>query len=259
MKQNNKQTIYNAWHKNLYQTNIASAIQRQKYLNKTIIRYLNITEETKGKLLDVACGKGIFLHEVRNRNKYLALYGSDISDVAIKDAKKIVNATFSVDDGEDLSLPNNFFDYVVSSGGLEYYDDAIQGVKEIRRVLKKNGTAIFFVPNLMFIGYIWLAMRHGSMPTHGGEDKKGKKVYDYNVETFYSRKGWIDILTDGGLEIVTTHRYEHLGSTRHANDFLLKLYDLLLHKIIPQNLAYSFVFVCKKNNKINMHKRKHER
>ncbi|MDO8658549.1 MAG: class I SAM-dependent methyltransferase [Candidatus Levybacteria bacterium] len=246
MDKKNKQQLYNTWHKEIYQPDLKIASDKSRRLYKAAILYLEIDKNVNGKLLDVACGKGLLLKEINSNNSKLQLFGSDISDFAISIARENVDAVFSVDNGEKLSLKSNFFDYVTCLGGLEYYDSPINGAKEIARVLKKNGKSVIFVPNLMFLGYMWLAFRNGMMPTHGGS-YKGKVVYDYNDEKFYTFQGWKDILEKGGLNIIKSYKYSYIGSTKFANKYILWLYNRFLFRFIPFNLAYSFVFFCKKN------------
>ncbi|OGK30656.1 hypothetical protein A3F29_00205 [Candidatus Roizmanbacteria bacterium RIFCSPHIGHO2_12_FULL_33_9] len=243
-----RQKIYDRWHKTVYQVDIKKSVKSFSFLHKTALNLLRITDHTRGKLLDVACGKGLLLKEIRERNKHIRLYGSDISEYAINAARKIVpTAIFSVDDGEDLSFNSNQFDFISCLGGLEYYDNPTRGASEIARVLKRNGIAVIFVPNLMFAGYIWLALRYGIMPTHGGTDKNGEQIYDYNDEKFYTYQGWREILEKGGLKIASVNVYSYLGSTRFAHPWLLKPYNTFFYKLIPFNLSYSFIFVCTKS------------
>lgn len=241
-----RQKIYDKWHQSLYQIDIESSIKKFELIYRTAMKYLGIDSNSQGKLLDVACGKGLLLKILKEKNKSLDLYGSDISSYAISVAKKIVKVKFSVDDGEKLSWRSSQFDYVTSLGGIEYYDNTLKGIKEITRVLKKGGRAVIFVPNLMFIGYIWLAWRYGLMPTHGGTNEKGEKFYDYTDEKFFTYQGWKELLKAGGLKIVSINTYPHIGATKFTNQFFLFLYNTIFYKLIPINLAYSFVFVCKK-------------
>lgn len=242
-----RQAIYDRWHKTVYQLDIEESMKSFSYLHKMAIGFLKISDKTRGKLLDVACGKGLLLKEIKKINSHIQLYGSDISGYAINSARKIVpGAKFSIDDGEKLNLKSDQFDYVSCLGGLEYYHNSINGASEISRVLKKDGTAVIFVPNLMFAGYVWLALRYGSMPTHGGIGKNGEQIYDYNYEKFYTYQGWRKILEKGGLRIKTASVYSYIGSTRFASPLLLRIYNAFLYRIIPFNLGYSFIFVCTK-------------
>lgn len=240
-----KREVYDRWHKTVYQLNIEESVRNFSFLHGTVMNFLKISNKTRGKLLDVACGKGLLLKEIREKNKHLKLYGSDISRYAISIARKIVPMeTFSVDDGESLSLKNDQFDYVSCLGGLEYYQNPIKGVSEITRVLKKKGVAVIFVPNLMFVGYLWLALRQGLMPTHGGTSSSGEHIYDYNYEKFYTYQGWREILEKGGLVIDAVSAYNYLGNTKFTHPLILKIYNLFFYKFVPFNLCYCFIFAC---------------
>lgn len=245
---NARKKIYNIWHKEVYQIDVDKNMADFFVLHATVMKCLRIAQNTKGTLVDIACGKGLFLKVLRDKNKQLALFGTDIASYAISSAEKIVDATFSVDDAEKLSLKSDYFDYVTCLGGVEYFDNPTQGVREIARILKKDGLALIFVPNLMFLGYIWLALRSGAMPTHGGLTKDGKKIYDYSMEKFYTYQGWAETIRNGGLDIISSHRYDYVGSTRYASRFMIILYNSFLHKFIPFHLAYSFIFVCKRHS-----------
>ncbi|MBI2031246.1 MAG: class I SAM-dependent methyltransferase [Candidatus Levybacteria bacterium] len=242
-----KQELYDRWHKEVYQLDIEKSIKDFSFSNRNVMQALGITSKTRGRLLDVACGKGLLIKQINEKNNYLELYGSDISRYAITNAKKIVpNATFSVDDGEALSFTSSQFDFVSCLGGLEYYQNPVKGAREIARVLKNNGRAVIFVPNLMFVGYVWLALRRGLMPTHGGTTNSGENIYDYNNEKFYTYQGWREVLAKGGLEIESASVYNHLGGTRFAHPLIIKLYNVFFNKFVPFNLSYCFIFVCRK-------------
>ncbi len=242
-----RQHVYDSWHKEVYQLNLNDDIKNFSFLHDTVFKYLHITDNTKGKLLDIACGKGLFLKSVSEINSRLQLFGSDISRYAVEKAIKIVKrAKFTVDDAESISLDDNQFDYITCLGGVEYFNNPTAGIKEIKRLLTPQGTAIIFVPNLMFIGYIWLAFWNGSMPSHGGSSAEGKKIYDYSLEKFYTYQGWVDVIEKGKLRVVSSYRFDYIGGTKYASPAVLKLYNLFLHKFVPFYLAYSFVFICKK-------------
>jgi len=242
-----RQKIYDRWHKDLGEIKNDS-LGMLRSLHKKALKHLDLNKDSKLKLLDLACGKGLFLKELELSNYKLDLYGVDISKVAIDKAKNIVNANLQQADGENLPFENNSFDRIICLGGLEYFQDPVRGASEASRVLKKDGIAVFFVPNLMFLGYIWLAFKFGIMPTHGGSDNSGKKVYyDYNNEKFFTRKGWVDILQKGNLSVIGSYTYTNIELTKFANPLILWFYNKFLYRIIPFNLSYSFVFVCKKS------------
>ncbi|EKD68203.1 MAG: hypothetical protein ACD_48C00026G0001, partial [uncultured bacterium] len=80
--------IYDAWHTDVYQTDIVAYHARALPLIRRIIQRLSLTPFSTGRLLDIACGKGIFLMDVATTSPRVKLYGADISRVAIREAKK---------------------------------------------------------------------------------------------------------------------------------------------------------------------------
>lgn len=245
-----RQKIYDRWHKELYQINIEESLDSLSHMHGKALKYLGINKDSKLKLLDIACGKGLFLKELKSYNSKFELYGVDISKVAIDQAKKVMQCNLEQSEGENLPFKDGFFDRIICLGGLEYFQDPIKGANEASRVLKKDGIAVFFVPNLMFLGFIWLALRYGIMPTHGGSDKNGEKYYDYNNENFFTYKGWVDILEKGNLSVINTYTDNYVGNTKFVDSFLLWFYNKIFYRIVPFNLCCSFIFVCKKNAKV---------
>ncbi len=101
-----------------------------------------------GRALDVGCGPGIMLKELVIK-RYFELYGVDISDKMIVEAKTIADkmllkgrASFSVGDADNLKFPNNHFDLILAMGLIEYLDDPRKGIKEMVRVAKPGSEII---------------------------------------------------------------------------------------------------------------------
>lgn len=236
--------IYDTWHEELYQTDTASYRIRAAPLHRKIVQALSLTPHSAGRLLDVACGKGVFLTEAADISPRIELYGIDISSVAVKESKKLVpQAHVSVSDAESLPFKSGYFSYATCIGGLEYVSHPVNAVTEIARVLKKGGTGVFYVPNLMFIGYIYLAARYGTMPSHGGSSSH-KTYYDFMSERFFTLEGWKHVITTGGMKIVSIDRYDNLGSSKYASEAMIRLYDTVLSRFVPKTLAYCYVVTC---------------
>jgi SAM-dependent methyltransferase len=80
-----------------------------------------------------------------------SLAGIDISDVAIAQAVAAASAAgldrarFQVDDAQHMSLPSDAFDLVCGSAIIHHLD-VETAVREVRRVLRPGGRAIFWEP-----------------------------------------------------------------------------------------------------------------
>lgn len=116
--------------------------------------YFNFLKDKKGKLLDLACGKGadsVFFH-----NKGFIVTGIDYSTEAIKqfnDTQKryeILISTLTKDITEPLPFEPRMFDVVYSRLGINYFDDETTKniVSEVKRVLRSEGLFIFQVKSV---------------------------------------------------------------------------------------------------------------
>lgn len=114
---------------------------------------IDLIEDGGKNVLDAGCGSGILFYELRK--KFSNLNGIDLR----KDIKNIeralekdgIRANLINGDLSNLPYKNDTFDYVVSMSVLEHIPDLEQPVKEIKRVLKKGGTAIIGFPVKNFI------------------------------------------------------------------------------------------------------------
>jgi len=100
------------------------------------------------RVLDAGCGSGELAAKLVQRN--YDVHGIDIAAPMIHLAAARFGADrFQTGDIENLSFPDNAFDAVVSLGVIEYLDSDDLALREMRRVLKPGGIAIFATPNAL--------------------------------------------------------------------------------------------------------------
>lgn len=122
-------------------------IHRQE--GEIIIKYLD--EKETDFNLDLACGTGRFL-------KY-ADYGIDISKEMVEiSKKKYPQKKISIEDAENLSFHDSFFNNVISFHFFMHLNISCMRniLNEVNRVLKKDGYFIFDIPSekrRKFTGY----------------------------------------------------------------------------------------------------------
>lgn len=111
--------------------------------------FLKIIKE-KSKVLDLGCGNGR-LYEVL-RQKKVEYLGIDLTEELIEKARKhFPDASFEVGDMTDLKLKDRQFDSVFSIAAFHHVPGEKlrhQSVKEMHRVLKKDGLLVLTVWNL---------------------------------------------------------------------------------------------------------------
>jgi ubiquinone/menaquinone biosynthesis C-methylase UbiE len=98
------------------------------------------------RVLDVAAGTGIAaeaaLAVVGPGGSIVAAdFSPEMVDKARQRLGKASNASVAVEDGQALSFPDESFDAVLCSVGLQFFRDPARGLSEFRRVLRPGGRA----------------------------------------------------------------------------------------------------------------------
>ena len=94
----------------------------------------------KSSLLDVGCGKGFMLYDLKRVIPGMKLKGIDISEYAIENCKDEVKEDLLVANAIDLPFEDNSFDVVISINTVHNLeiDDCGKALREISRVSKKH-------------------------------------------------------------------------------------------------------------------------
>ncbi len=108
-----------------------------KYMRKK--EYYMVRKYAKGKTLDIGCGTGEHLNLVKS------VTGLDISYSMLKEAAKKSSASLIQANAESLPIKSGCFDSVLCMFTVLNICDYIAAIKEMSRVLKKDGIAIVSV------------------------------------------------------------------------------------------------------------------
>jgi len=163
---------------------------------------INLKDKT---ILDLGCGKGVWLKEFAKFTNPKLIYGTEFDSemvaFLINDRNSPANLAFIPHKniiqsaGELLPFEDDFFDVVFLNEVLEHVSDDVQTMKECLRICKKGGKVVFFTPNRrwpfethgIFIGqnYIW-----GNIPLVPYLPKVVYKIFAPHVRNYLN----IDIL-----------------------------------------------------------------
>ena len=104
-----------------------------------LIKTYGLTE--KSKILDIGCGKGFLLYEIKKILPKIEVYGIDISQYAIANAKAEIAYGLTVADARHhLKFSSEEFDLAISLGVFHNFklDELEIAINEISRVSKMN-------------------------------------------------------------------------------------------------------------------------
>ena len=166
---------------------------------------LSIAKISKGKIFEPGSGGGMTCANFAQRG--FEITSMDLSDNALRKGISLfkslsLNAKFFVGDLFKLPIKDEEFDIVFNQGVMEHFRlaklDASDGVKEMLRVLKKDGTLIIYVPAyfspLFFIYHFFKFF------------KLIDKYWPYTDQDFLHKHELKKMLTDAGCKNVTVRR-----------------------------------------------------
>lgn len=156
----------------------------------------------KGKrILDIGCGYGELLAKAQSKG-YKELHGIDISNEVLKKCRKNLKGSASIsvkigDVDSGLNYPDSYFDAITMIAVFEHIFDPHAVAEEIRRVLKKKGTLIIEVPNVVFLPRR-LSFLLGKLPKTADEEN-----YRDGHLQFYTQQSLRNILKEHGFVVET--------------------------------------------------------
>jgi len=101
-----------------------------------------------GSVLEVSCGEGRIISKLKKAG--YEVRGTNYS--AYSNIVPGVDIDFGVDINKGLPYGDYSFDCVILCDIIEHFTDHIAAIKEVSRIVKKDGYAIILTPNTMKIG-----------------------------------------------------------------------------------------------------------
>jgi ubiquinone/menaquinone biosynthesis C-methylase UbiE len=154
-------------------------------------------------VLDVGCGNGDLLISLRKSGFTGKLFGIDISEGLLEEAKKCneaenLNIRFEVMDAENLKFKDNCFDAIIAKHMLYHLPHVRKGINEIYRCLKPKGLFIITLNSEKNMPQLFkceklICKKYGLHAEHGQQlvsvENIGKYLSKFsNIETLL-RKG----------------------------------------------------------------------
>lgn len=133
----------------------------QRFWHMTRFREVRkLIEPVGGRVLDIGSADGMFTKVVLDKTKAKEVIGVDVLkksvDWANEHWKKEKRMKFKVGDAHKLEFPAEYFEAVMMFEVVEHVVEPERVFREVKRVLKKGGYAIFLVPtDSLLFKVIW--------------------------------------------------------------------------------------------------------
>jgi len=125
-----------------YIKNKRLTVSFMKMILKEVVRF-----KKKGRLLEVGCNLGYFLEIAKNKG--FDIGGVELDGKAVNYANNILGRGVVLQSTlEQANFPNNYFDIIVVSHVLEHLINIPNFLKEVKRILNKQGIVVIASPNL---------------------------------------------------------------------------------------------------------------
>lgn len=136
--------------KKFYSDKRMSNVSKRGYYPEKFNFILEYLKRHKGvKLVDLACNEGYL---TKKYSKYADVVGVDINPASVKKCKERGIECIHADVTKLPAKLKNKFDVVVANDIIEHIFDTDEFLREIKKVLKKDGTLLLTTANVASIG-----------------------------------------------------------------------------------------------------------
>jgi methionine biosynthesis protein MetW len=213
---------------------LETQIRFQK-IDQIIKSILKKKRSKKVRILDLGCGDGkeisIYI------SKKCEVHGVDIGDNILKESKKRGLITKKHDLSKKLPFKKEYFDIVFAGEVIEHLYDSSMFIKEIERVLKKNGKAIITTPNLAhFPDRIRLLFGKTTTQIQANHIFLKMHIRQFTFDTL------LEICDENNLKL---DRFESTIVVFTRDNDKVCIHSKIMAKILPR-LGYSIIFLLSK-------------
>ena len=123
-------------------------VGRRRIIQSLLEKICKTLNTPTPRILDVGCGTGANLKMLATHGR---AEGVDISPQAVDFCRQRGLESVKLGAAEQLPYENSSFEIVTALDVIEHLDDDVAGLREMRRVLCRDGRLLLFVPAFMFL------------------------------------------------------------------------------------------------------------
>lgn len=206
--------------------------------------------------LDLGCGDGKIAQVLFDSPFTYGIDNGEAKDVQEAVGKGIYSKVF-IENATKMSIPDRSINFVFSNCVIEHIPDNKSVLREINRVLNKNGHLVFTVPSHLFPDYLYLTNKLLSCGLgFFSELYKYRRNKMLNQFHCYSITDWEDKLRKFGFEIIQYKYYMPkkclmLWDRMALEIFITKLFNRNAEDIISRKYEEEILDSYENSNVIN--------
>ena len=167
--------------------------KNKNYFSGTRHDIIKLVPEGSNKVLEIGCGAGNTLVELKKLGKAEYCAGVDIIDMNQK--SKLNDFVLADIENEELPLPQRYFDVIICADVLEHLKDPWATLDKLKTYLKKDGILIASLPNIREIKTVF------NIVVKGDSKYVEADILDKTHLRFFCKKNMIDLFEKRGFVI----------------------------------------------------------
>jgi 2-polyprenyl-3-methyl-5-hydroxy-6-metoxy-1,4-benzoquinol methylase len=229
--------------------------KNQSYFSHVRWDIISLIQTGDHKILDVGCGAGRTLRELKALGKASEIVGIEINQKAAADSSDHLDGLFIGDvETIDLPYPDKYFDYILFGDVLEHLINPGVVLHKYRNLLSDDGYIIATVPNIKHYSVLLgLILFDEFKYTDGG-------LLDRSHLRFFTKKEIIRMFRDEQLEVADLFAIQKQSSVEqalHSSKITSRVLDSVLRPAyrlsrLPQNSFFAFQYVIKAKKRIKL-------
>ncbi|TCO73640.1 bifunctional glycosyltransferase family 2 protein/class I SAM-dependent methyltransferase [Marinisporobacter balticus] len=131
-----------------------------------LINLIDHFQFEKINVLEIGCGFGSTLLQIKNVYKNAGLYGIELNKKTLEITRAFADIQCIDIEKEDPPYAEEFFDYILLGNTLEHLYDPLNVLKNIRKYLKKEGKILMSISNVIHYNIIRNLLNGDWRPVH---------------------------------------------------------------------------------------------
>ncbi|SHJ45605.1 Glycosyltransferase, GT2 family [Clostridium cavendishii DSM 21758] len=200
-----------------------------------------ITSEVNDKInvLEIGCGVGNTLLEIKNRYRNANLYGIESCEKSAQISSKLCNSINGDIESIDLPYQHNYFDYIIFSDVLEHLVNPWGTLEKLRKYLKEDGYILASIPNVMHISVL-------NNLINGRFRYEDSGILDKTHLRFFTLAEIEDLFNSTGFNIIYKATIQSPPNIEEEK-LLNSLYQIVTSDLKDQYTVYQYLVKANKN------------